>query len=147
VKVDGEFYELEDPPKLDKKLKHDIDVVVDRIVVKAGMEQRSPKASRPRWVSPMASRSPNMRTRPRSEGRRAKRSDLLRQVRLPGLGLHHPEIEPRCSRSTIRSAPARPATAWGRTAEDRRRSGRAGPRTSPERRRDRALGANRPSPL
>jgi excinuclease ABC subunit A len=40
VKVDGEYHELEDPPKLDKKLKHDIDVVVDRIVIRAGMEQR-----------------------------------------------------------------------------------------------------------
>ena len=40
VKVNGEFHELEDPPKLDKKFKHDIDVVVDRIVVRAGMEQR-----------------------------------------------------------------------------------------------------------
>ncbi|MEO0714880.1 MAG: excinuclease ABC subunit UvrA [Pseudomonadota bacterium] len=40
VKVDGAFHELEDPPTLDKKLKHDIDVVVDRIVVRDGMEQR-----------------------------------------------------------------------------------------------------------
>src|SRR5688572_8877478 len=40
VKVDGEYHELEDPPKLDKKLKHDIDVVVDRIVIRAGLEQR-----------------------------------------------------------------------------------------------------------
>lgn len=40
VKVDGEFYELEDAPKLDKKYKHDIDVVVDRVVVREGMEQR-----------------------------------------------------------------------------------------------------------
>ena len=40
VKVDGEFYNLEDPPTLDKKFKHDIDVVVDRIVVREGMEQR-----------------------------------------------------------------------------------------------------------
>src|ERR1700754_1817483 len=40
VKVDGEYHELEDPPKLDKKLKHDIDVVVDRIVIRAGIEQR-----------------------------------------------------------------------------------------------------------
>ena len=40
VKVNGTFHELEDPPKLDKKFKHDIDVVVDRIVVRAGMEQR-----------------------------------------------------------------------------------------------------------
>ncbi len=40
VKVDGEFHDLEDPPKLDKKLKHDIDVVVDRIVVRDDMQQR-----------------------------------------------------------------------------------------------------------
>jgi excinuclease ABC subunit A len=40
VKVDGEFFELEDAPKLDKKFKHDIDVVVDRVVVREGMEQR-----------------------------------------------------------------------------------------------------------
>ncbi|MEM1148943.1 MAG: excinuclease ABC subunit UvrA [Pseudomonadota bacterium] len=40
VKVDGTFHDLEDPPTLDKKLKHDIDVVVDRIVVRPDMEQR-----------------------------------------------------------------------------------------------------------
>jgi excinuclease ABC subunit A len=40
VKVNGTFHELEDPPKLDKKFKHDIDVVVDRIIVREGMQQR-----------------------------------------------------------------------------------------------------------
>ncbi len=40
VKVDGEFHELESPPTLDKKFRHDIDVVVDRIVVREGLEQR-----------------------------------------------------------------------------------------------------------
>lgn len=40
VKVDGQFYELEDAPTLDKKFRHDIDVVVDRIVVKEGIETR-----------------------------------------------------------------------------------------------------------
>ncbi|MEQ9258916.1 MAG: excinuclease ABC subunit UvrA [Roseovarius sp.] len=40
VKVDGSFHELDDPPKLDKKFRHDIDVVVDRIVVKEGLETR-----------------------------------------------------------------------------------------------------------
>ena len=40
VKVDGAFHELDDPPALDKKLRHDIDVVVDRIVVRPGMETR-----------------------------------------------------------------------------------------------------------
>ncbi|SEM48002.1 excinuclease ABC subunit A [Loktanella fryxellensis] len=40
VKVDGEFYELDTPPVLDKKFRHDIDVVVDRIVVREGLETR-----------------------------------------------------------------------------------------------------------
>ncbi|HWA00894.1 MAG TPA: excinuclease ABC subunit UvrA [Caulobacterales bacterium] len=40
AKIDGAFHELESPPTLDKKLKHDIDIVVDRIVVKAGIETR-----------------------------------------------------------------------------------------------------------
>ncbi|WP_440959500.1 excinuclease ABC subunit UvrA [Oceanicaulis sp. LC35] len=40
VKVDGEFYALEEAPELDKKFKHDIDVVVDRVVTKDGLEQR-----------------------------------------------------------------------------------------------------------
>ncbi|MGE0530416.1 MAG: excinuclease ABC subunit UvrA [Hyphomonadaceae bacterium] len=40
AKIDGEFYELSEPPTLDKKFKHDIDIVVDRIAVKAGIETR-----------------------------------------------------------------------------------------------------------
>ena len=33
VKIDGEYHEIEDAPALDKKIKHDIEVVVDRVVV------------------------------------------------------------------------------------------------------------------
>ena len=40
VKVDGAFYEIADVPALDKKLKHDIDVVVDRLVVKPDLGNR-----------------------------------------------------------------------------------------------------------
>ena len=40
LKIDGEFYTIEDAPVLDKKYKHDIDVVVDRIVVKPELETR-----------------------------------------------------------------------------------------------------------
>ncbi len=40
LKIDGEYYPIEDAPALDKKFKHDIDVVVDRIVTKPDMEQR-----------------------------------------------------------------------------------------------------------
>jgi len=40
VKIDGDFYEIEDAPALDKKYHHDIDVVVDRIVVRDGIATR-----------------------------------------------------------------------------------------------------------
>ncbi len=40
VKVNGEFFDLEEPPVLDKKFRHNIDVVVDRIVVREGLETR-----------------------------------------------------------------------------------------------------------
>ena len=40
VRIDGEFYPIEEAPALDKKYKHDIEVVVDRIVVKDGIQQR-----------------------------------------------------------------------------------------------------------
>src|SRR4029078_12800619 len=38
--VDGQMIELADPPTLDKQKKHTIDVVIDRLVVKEGIEQR-----------------------------------------------------------------------------------------------------------
>ena len=40
VKVNGTFHELEEPPVLDKKFRHNIDVVVDRIVVRDGIQTR-----------------------------------------------------------------------------------------------------------
>ena len=38
ARIDGEFYELDSPPALDKKKKHDIEIVVDRLVVKKDQE-------------------------------------------------------------------------------------------------------------
>lgn len=40
LKIDGEIYMIEDAPALDKNLKHDISVVVDRLVVKEGIQSR-----------------------------------------------------------------------------------------------------------
>jgi excinuclease ABC subunit A len=40
VRIDGQFYEIDEAPALDKKYKHDIEVVVDRIVVRPGIETR-----------------------------------------------------------------------------------------------------------
>ena len=40
VKIDGEMYEIDDVPSLNKKVKHDIEVVVDRVRVKEGLGTR-----------------------------------------------------------------------------------------------------------
>ena len=40
ARIDGEIYELDDPPKLDLRKKHTIEVVVDRFKIKAGIELR-----------------------------------------------------------------------------------------------------------
>ena len=40
VRIDGELHAIEDAPALDKKFKHDIEVVVDRLAVKEGIETR-----------------------------------------------------------------------------------------------------------
>ncbi|RCW24964.1 excinuclease ABC subunit A [Ciceribacter lividus] len=40
VKIDGQFYEIAEAPALDKKYKHDIDVVVDRVVVRSDIGAR-----------------------------------------------------------------------------------------------------------
>src|SRR5687767_6129123 len=40
VRINGQFYAIEEAPALDKKYKHDIEVVVDRIVVREGIEAR-----------------------------------------------------------------------------------------------------------
>ena len=95
LKIDGEFYEIADAPALDKKFKHDIEVVVDRIVVRPGHGARaSPRASRRRSISPTAWRWPNSPTRPRA---RASRRRILFSSKFacPVSGFTIPEIEPR----------------------------------------------------
>ncbi len=40
VRVDGSMYELSEEIKLDKNIKHNIEIIVDRLVVKEGIERR-----------------------------------------------------------------------------------------------------------
>ncbi len=40
IRIDGEDYELDDPPTLNKNKRHDIAVVVDRLVIREGVESR-----------------------------------------------------------------------------------------------------------
>src|SRR6185503_21104071 len=44
VKIDGTFYDIAAAPTLDKKFNHDIDVVIDRIVVKPDIGNRLPES-------------------------------------------------------------------------------------------------------
>ncbi len=91
VKVDGEFYDLDEPPTLDKKFRHDIDVVVDRIVVREGMETRL--ADSFRTALDLADGIAILETAPR-EGE-PERFTFSENFACPVSGFTIPEIEPR----------------------------------------------------
>ncbi|MBC9245371.1 excinuclease ABC subunit UvrA [Paracoccus sp. 11-3] len=91
VKVDGEFYELDEPPTLDKKFRHDIDVVVDRIVVREGLETRL--ADSLRTALDLADGIAILETAP-AEGD-AERITFSENFACPVSGFTIPDIEPR----------------------------------------------------
>lgn len=91
VKVDGTFYELDEPPTLDKKLRHDIDVVVDRIVVREGLETRL--ADSFRTALDLADGITILETAP-AEGE-PERYTFSEKFACPVSGFTIPEIEPR----------------------------------------------------
>jgi excinuclease ABC subunit A len=91
VKVNGAFHELDEPPVLDKKFRHDIDVVVDRIVVKEGLETRL--ADSFRTALDLAQGIAVLETAPR-EGE-PERITFSENFACPVSGFTIPEIEPR----------------------------------------------------
>ena len=91
VKVDGEFHDLDTPPTLDKKFRHDIDVVVDRIVVREGLETRL--ADSLRTALDLADGIAILETAPR-EGD-PERITFSENFACPVSGFTIPEIEPR----------------------------------------------------
>ncbi|MEM8731845.1 MAG: excinuclease ABC subunit UvrA, partial [Pseudomonadota bacterium] len=91
VKVDGAFYELDEPPTLDKKFRHDIDVVVDRIVVRDGQQQRF--ADSLRTALDLADGIAILETAP-NEGD-PERLTFSENFACPVSGFTIPEIEPR----------------------------------------------------
>jgi len=97
VKVDGEFYELDEPPTLDKKYRHDIDVVVDRIVVRDGLATRL--ADSLRTALDLADGIAILETAPRAnEGEEppaAERITFSEKFACPVSGFTISEIEPR----------------------------------------------------
>ena len=91
VKVNGTFYELDEPPKLDKKFRHDIDVVVDRIVIRAGIETRL--ADSFRTALDLADGIAVLETAPING--KAERITFSENFACPISGFTIPEIEPR----------------------------------------------------
>lgn len=91
VKVNGSFHELEEPPVLDKKFRHDIDVVVDRIVVRDGLQTRL--ADSLRTALDLADGIAVLETGP-TEGE-PERLTFSEKFACPVSGFTIPEIEPR----------------------------------------------------
>lgn len=91
VKVDGQFFELEEPPVLDKKFRHDIDVVVDRIVIKKGIETRL--ADSFRTALDLADGISVLETAPKNGD--PERITFSENFACPVSGFTIPEIEPR----------------------------------------------------
>jgi excinuclease ABC subunit A len=93
VKVNGEFHELDQPPTLDKKFRHDIDVVVDRIVVREGLETRL--ADSFRTALDLAQGIAILETAPREGEGEPERITFSENFACPVSGFTIPEIEPR----------------------------------------------------
>ena len=108
VKIDGAFYEIADAPALDKKFTHDIDVVVDRIVVRpdiaarlADLLEQALKLADGLAVAELAETTPAEGAATTSKANRqrnqtaAERLTFSEKFACPVSGFTIPEIEPR----------------------------------------------------
>ena len=100
LKIDGKFYEIAQAPALDKKFKHDIDVVVDRVVVRPDLATRLAESfetalhlAEGMAVAEFADAPASEARRRQEEGREDPRQErpgaagLLGEICLPGVRL------------------------------------------------------------
>ena len=124
VKIDGTFYELAEAPTLDKKFPHDIDVVVDRIVVRPDLAQRLAESFETalklaeglaviEYADAPAAAPPRTRRRPQRSTTRAARNGFCSRKNSPARcpASPSPRSSRGCSPSTTPMAPVRPAAA------------------------------------
>ncbi len=103
VKIDGKFYEIAEAPALDKKFTHDIDVVVDRVVVRADIAARladlleqALKLADGLAVAELADAAPVEGAKAnRQRNQTAERLVFSEKFACPVSGFTIPEIEPR----------------------------------------------------
>ncbi len=96
VKIDGAFHEIGEVKPLDKKFTHDIDVVVDRLVVRPDISTRLAdsleqclKLAEGMAVVELADTTAERRQGQQAAQRERRAADLLGKIRLPGVRLHH----------------------------------------------------------
>jgi excinuclease ABC subunit A len=94
VKIDGAFYEISDAPALDKKLKHDIDVVVDRLVVRPDAAARLAESFETALELADGIAIMEFADAP-AEGEEPRRIVFSSKFACPVSGFTIPEIEPR----------------------------------------------------
>ncbi len=96
AKINGEFYELSEAPKLDKKLKHDIEVVIDRIAVKPGIETRlADSLEQALRLADGIAYAEFVSSPAGAGGKEAERLIFSQKFACPVSGFTIPEIEPR----------------------------------------------------
>jgi len=93
VKVNNEFYDLDDSPVLDKKFRHNIDVVVDRVIIREDMATRL--ADSFRTALDLADGIAILETVPPEENAEIERMTFSENFACPVSGFTIPEIEPR----------------------------------------------------
>ena len=93
VKVNNEFYDLDDPPVLDKKFRHNIDVVVDRVIIKEDIATRL--ADSFRTALDLADGIAILETAPSEENAEIERMTFSENFACPVSGFTISEIEPR----------------------------------------------------
>ena len=93
VKVNNDFYDLDEPPVLDKKFRHNIDVVVDRVIIKEDIATRL--ADSFRTALDLADGIAILETAPPKETDEIERMTFSENFACPTSGFTIPEIEPR----------------------------------------------------
>ena len=163
VKIDGAFHELAEAPTLDKKFPHDIDVVVDRIVVRPDIGQRLAESFETALklaeglavIEYRAMRRPRRDPRPTKQERRPQKSTTRAGPSASCSRRNSPARSPAspfprssrgCSPSTIPMAPARPAAASASSSMSTRTSSFP-TRTRPCARARSRPGRSRPRPI
>ena len=137
VKVDGELRQLEEEIVLDKKYKHDVSVVVDRLVMRPDLRKRLADSVE------TASRWPTASSRSRASHTGAPSTRTPSASPACTAVSRCPSLSRARSRSTRPMAPARAAPAWVDDG-DRPGAGGAGPVAVDRRRRDPAVVLGRP---